>query len=427
MSTTSQQDFDTLRIHAGYNPQEHNNSIQVPIYQTTAFDLQSPERAVRLSKFEEIGFVYSRVNNPTVAALEARVAALDGGVAAVAVASGAAAVSYAILNAAEGGRVIAAGQIYGGTYDAYKRLFPTLGINVDVVDDVNDLDAVSRLIKEDTKAIFIETISNPLTVIADIEALADLAHANGLPLIVDNSLATPYLLDPIKHGADVVVYSATKALSGHGSVIGGLIVDAGKFDWSGSRHTHFKREILLFENKTFLETFPQFPFAARLRLTQVALLGAALSPFNAYLILQGIETLSERVKKQSESAWKIAEFLNEHPQVLWVSYPNLPDSKYKQLAAKYLPKGTGGIFSFGFNGDAEARNKFINALKLFSYHANLGDARSLIINSPRTTHAELTEEEQLRAGVLPETLRLSIGLESPDDLIADLLQAFAAV
>jgi O-acetylhomoserine (thiol)-lyase len=424
-SNNNTQGFDTLLTHAGYQSGEHNRSVQVPIYQTAAFNLDSPERADRLAAFEEVGYMYSRLSNPTTTVLETRVAALDGGTAAVAVGSGMAAVTNAILNAAEGGRLLAAGQIYGGTYDAYQRIYPTLGVKVDIADDITDLKAIEGLIKKDTKAIFIESITNPTVVVADIEAIAELAHKHGLPLIVDNSLATPYLQAPISHGADVVVYSATKALSGHGSVIGGVVVDAGRFDWANSpRHPQFREDRpLMLGGKSFPEIFPLFPFASRLRINYLVLLGAVLSPFDAYLILQGVETLSERLKKQSDSALKIAQFLSTHPKVSQVNYSALPTSKDYALAQKYLPKGSGGILSFGFKGDNAAIYKFLNALKIFSYHPNLGDARSLVINSPRSTHRELTPEQQARVGIFPELIRLSIGLEDANDLIHDLKQA----
>jgi O-acetylhomoserine (thiol)-lyase len=422
MSTPNYQ-FDTLRIRAGYNPAEHNNSIQVPIYQTTAFDLVSTDRAARILRFEELAYVYTRVGNPTLAALEARVAALDGAAAAVSVASGMAAISYALLNAGEGGRIIVAAQIYGGTYDAYKKIYPRLGVQVDIINDVNDLDGIRKLIKDDTRAIFIESISNPTNVIADIDAIAKLAHENGLPLIVDNTFATPYLFNPIKHGADIVVYSATKALSGHGSVIAGLVLESGKFNWAGGRHPHFTEKVYTLGDRSIIEALPDFPFTGRIRTNHLALLGATLGPSDAYLVLQGIETLSERLKKQTESAQKIAEFLVKHPKVSWVSLPTLPDSKYNALAKKYFKKGTGGVFSFGFKGTEEETNRFIEKLKLFSYHANIGDARSLVINSAHTTHHELTEEEKNKTGIVPETVRLSIGLEDVKDLLADLKQA----
>jgi O-acetylhomoserine (thiol)-lyase len=422
MSTENQR-FDTLKIHAGYNPSEHNNSIQVPIYQTTAFDLVNTERAGRILRFEELAYVYSRVGNPTLAALEARVAALDGAVAAVSVASGMAAISLTLLNIGEGGRIIVAGQIYGGTYDAYKKIYPRLNVQVDIVDDVNDLAAIKALIQDDTKGIYIESVSNPVNVLPDIDALAALAHENGLPLIVDNTFPTPYLFNPIQHGADIVIYSATKALSGHGSVIAGLVLEAGKFNWGAGRHPQFQEKVYTFGDATVIEKFPDFPFTGRLRTHYVGLLGASLGPFDAYLVLQGIETLSERVKKQTESAQTIAEYLSKHPKVSWVSLPTLPGSKYYDLAKKYFPKGVGGTFSFGLKGSEEDINAFIDSLKLFSYHANVGDARSLIINSAHTTHHELTLDERERVGVKEETIRLSIGLEDVNDLIADLEQA----
>lgn len=416
--------FDTLKIHAGYRSEEHNNSIHVPVYQTAAFDLVSPERAVRLTRFEETGFIYSRVNNPTLAALEERVAALDGAVGAVALGSGMAAVSFALLNAAQGGRVIAAIHVYGGTYDAYVKLYPKLGVQIDLLKDVNDLDALRSLIKDDTKAIFIESISNPLGIIADIEAIAGVAHEYGIPLIVDNTLATPYLLRPFDFGADVVVYSATKALGGHGSAIGGLVLESGKFNWTGGRHPQFEEKVYTYGNRSAIETFPDFPFTGRVRTFYMSLLGASLSPFNAYLLLQGIETLSERVKRQSESALQIAKFLQTHPKVTWVSHSGLSENgKTKQLSGKYAPKGVGGVFSFGFKGNEEEISRFIKHIELFSYHANVGDTRSLIINSAYTTHRELNEDERLEAGIPPETIRLSIGLEDVNDLIADLKQA----
>jgi O-acetylhomoserine (thiol)-lyase len=424
METQTQQGFGTQQIHAGYNPKEHNDSIQVPIYQTAAFDLRTPERAEKIIRFEELAFLYTRVGNPTNAVLEARIAALDGAKAAVSLASGQAAVSYAILNAGEGGRVIAAKQIYGGTYDAYLKLYPNLGVEIDLLNDVNDLDEIQSLIKPDTRAIFIETISNPTIAVANIEAIAEVAHRNGLVLIVDNTLATPYLLNPLKHGADVVVYSATKALSGHGSIIGGLILEGGNFNYSAGRHPHFNVKHFTFGDKSVVETFPDFPFVGRVRAFYLAQLGASLSPFNAFLTLQGVETLNLRVKQQSESALAIAQWLEKHPKVSRVNYAGLDSSPYKLLADRYLPKGVGGLLSFDYNGTQEEIYTFLNAIKLFSYHANLGDARSLIINSPKTTHSELTPEQQLEADINPETIRLSIGLEDVEDLIADLKQAF---
>jgi O-acetylhomoserine (thiol)-lyase len=424
MSTQKKQGFNTRQIHAGYNPKEHNDSIQVPIYQTAAFDLHTPERAENIIKFEEQAFLYTRVGNPTNSVLESRIAALDGAKAAVSLASGQAAVSYAIFNAGENGRVIAAAKIYGGTYDGYRKLFPNLGVEIDLLKDVNDLDEIRSLIKPDTRAIFIESISNPAVVVADIEAIAGLAHENGLPLIVDNTLATPYLFNPLEHGADIVVYSATKALSGHGSIIGGLIVEGGNFNWLGGRHPHFEKPVFTFGDRNVAETFPEFPFIGRVRTYYLSQLGATLAPFNAFLTLQGVETLNLRVRQQSESALKIAVWLEKQPKVGKVNYAALESSPYKALADKYLPKGAGGLLSFDYNGSQEEIYDFINSLELFSYHANLGDNRSLVINSPKTTHHELTPEELTEAGINPGTIRLSIGLEDVEDLIADLQQAF---
>ncbi|KAA6312401.1 L-methionine gamma-lyase, partial [termite gut metagenome] len=323
----------------------------------------------------------------------------------------------------EGGRVIVSTRIYGGSYDACKKLYPSLGVQIDLLNEINDLDEIRALIKDDTRAIFIESISNPTNVIADIQAIARLAHEYGIPLIVDNSMATPYLLNPFEHGADIVVYSATKALSGHGSVIGGLILESGKFDWTAGRHPQFIQKVHTYGNRSAVETFPNFPFIGRVRTFYLALLGAALSPFNAYLILQGIETLSERVKKQSESALQIATFLSKHPKVAWVSHSGLAGSRYKELAGKYFPKGIGGVFSFALKSNEEETNRFIESLQLFSYHPNIGDTRSLVINSARVTHHEFTDDERLSVGIPPETVRLSIGLEDVSDLIADLQQA----
>jgi O-acetylhomoserine (thiol)-lyase len=422
MSNNNNYHFDTLKIRAGYNSAEHNGATQVPIYQTAAFDLYTVEHAQRILNQEEPGYLYSRLQNPTIAALESRVAQLEGATAAVAVASGMAAVSYALLNVGEGGSVIVAAEVYGGTYDAYKRLYPKLGVQVDIVNEINNLSLIRSLIKDDTKAIFIESISNPLNTIADIQALADLAHEHGLPLIVDNTLATPYLLNPFKFGADVVVYSATKALSGQGAVLGGLILESGKFDWASGRHPQFSEKIYPLGNRSALEVFPNSPFTFRVKINYCRLLGAALSPFSAYLLLLGIETLSERVQKQSDSALKIALFLNNHPKVEWVSHPALESNGQLALYNKYFPIGAGGVFAIKLKGDKATTDKFIEALQLFSYQANIGDARSLIIDPANTTHRELTGEEQLAVHLESGIIRLSIGLEYADDLINDLKQ-----
>ena len=429
---TSNYAFDTLKIRAGYNSEEHNYAVAVPIYQTVSFDLGDPDRAERLTTANELGHVYSRISNPTVEVLENRIAALDGGTGAIALASGMAAVSYTLLNLAEGGgRILTTPRLYGGTFDSLKQIFPGLGINIDLVEDSDEPESFRQAMKEDTKGILIESISNPNATIPDIEAIAKIAHDNNVPLIVDNTFATPYLLNPFRFGADIIIYSATKTIGGHGTTLGGLIVENEKFNWANGKFPQFESPVYLLKelptgrSRTVLEVFPKVPFTARIRLTYLSYLGALLSPFDAFLILQGVETLSERVTKQVASTEKIVEYLESNEKVSWVSYPSAHDNKYRDLAAKYLSRGAGSIFTFGFKGDEQQLKKFLNSFNLFSYHANVGDARSLIINSPKVTHAEMNAQEQLAAGIPPETIRLSIGLEDANDLIADLEQAFA--
>ncbi|XFO65045.1 O-acetyl-L-homoserine sulfhydrylase [Sporomusa silvacetica DSM 10669] len=319
--------------------------------------------------------------------------------------------------------------LYGGTVDSFKKIYPKFGIAIDQVAEPDDINAYRQAIKPDTKAIYVESISNPNAVVADLEALAKIAHEHDIPLIVDNTVATPYLLNPIKYGADIVVYSATKALSGHGNVIAGVIVEAGKFNWANGKFPHFLEPYHTLRTKegqprNFLEVFPDFPFSFRIRLNYLAYFGAALSPFDAYLVLLGLETLSERVNKQVASTEAVIRYLEKHRGVAWVNHPRAEHSPCRTLAEKYLPKGAGSLLTFGFNGSEQQSAKFIDALKLFSYQANIGDARSLVINSPKTTHGELTPAKQAAADISSDTIRLSIGLEDPDDLIADLEQAF---
>lgn len=421
--------FDTLKIRAGYNPEEHNHAVSVPIYQTAAFDFGTEQRAERLFKNEEFGFLYSRVGNPTVDVLEKRVAALDGASSAVAFASGMAAITNTLFNVAEGGgRILTSPFLYGGTVDSFKKVYPKFGINIDWSDNFSDPEKLEQEIRKDTKAIYVESISNPNTKVADISALADVAHRHGIPLIVDNTFATPYLLNPISFGADIVIYSATKNLSGHGNVIAGLVLESGKFNWANGKFPQFTETYYTLRDKkgkerSFTEVFPDFPFTARLRAVYLEFFGAALSPFSAYLVLLGLETLSERVQKQVENTKKVIDFLNQNEHASWVKYPSLEDNSEKSLADKYLPKGAGSVFSFGLKGGTEQINTFLESLKLFSFHVNVGDAKSLIVNSPKTTHSELTPEEQSRAQLPPETIRVSIGLEDSQDLIADLEQA----
>lgn len=424
--------FDTIKVRGGYNAKEHNNSVGVPVYATASFEVNGAEQFDRLRSATEIGYLYTRIGNPTNAVLEQRVAQLDGGVAAVAVASGMAAITYTLLAITAGaGRIITTHQLYGGTLDAIQTLYTDFGISVDKLDNNSSADDFEEVITIDTKAIFVESISNPDGILIDIEALAEIAHKNSIPLIVDNTFATPYLFNPIKHGADIVIYSATKALNGHGNAIGGVIVEAGNFNWGNGKFPQFQKKHHVLRDlnnnqRSFLEVFPLYPFSAKIRLNYLAYLGAVLSPYDAQLILIGIETLSERVSKQVSNTEKIVDFLKNNKHVEWIKYPWLDESPYKILANKYFPKGTGSVFTFGFKGNDEQIYKLTNTVKLFSYQANVGDARSLIINSPKTTHGELNAEQQKDAGIQPNTIRLSIGLEDADDLINDLEQAFEA-
>jgi O-acetylhomoserine (thiol)-lyase len=423
--------FDTLKVKAGYRPEEHNHAVSVPIYQTTAYTLGDSHRADRLFAFEEDDPIYTRLSNPTVDVLERRVAALHGAAGAIALASGMAAVTYALLNAAgKGGRILTTARLYGGTVDSFDQIFADAGIAVDVVEDADDLSEFARLIKPDTRAIFIETLTNPFSTIADLERFSELAHRNGIVLIVDNTLATPYLLNPFAHGADVVVYSATKALSGHGNVIAGIVVESGKFDYVSGRYPHFEKPLWFLRDandnkRSMLDIFPDSPFTGRIRAIHLNYLGAALSPFDAYLILMGVETLSERVEKQVKNARAVRAYLERSPHVAWIRHPERPGSKYEALAKKYFPKGAGSLVSFGFKGTEEQRRTFLASTEIFSYQANIGDVRSLIINPAQTTHVELTYEQRERADLTEDTIRLSLGLEDPGDLISDLERAFA--
>lgn len=424
--------FDTVKVRGGYNSREHNNSVAVPIYATAAYDFDGYDHFNRIRAGAELGYLYTRVANPTVAVLEARVAALDGGVAAIGLASGMAAVSYSILAVTGGnGRILSTKQIYGGSFDLENDLFPSLGVDFDLISHESSPDEWEANIKEDTKAIFIESISNPGAKLLDIDALAELAHSHGIPLIVDNTFATPYLFRPLEHGADIVVYSATKGLNGHGNAIGGVIVEGKPFAWTEKKFPHFHKRHwvtrdLHDEERSFAEAFAQMPFTAYVRTTLLAYLGAALSPYDAQLILIGLETLSERVSKQIANTRKIIEYLKTREDaVSWISYPELEDSEYKPLANKYFPNGAGTVLTFGFKGNDEQLNKLLKATKIFGYQVNVGDAKSLIVNSPKTTHGELRPHELAEADIRPDTIRLSLGLEDAEDLIADLEQAFS--
>jgi O-acetylhomoserine (thiol)-lyase len=427
--------FDTLKVRAAYDPALNQQAVQVPVYQTVAYEFRDAANADGLFALTDPGFLYTRVNNPTVDVLEKRVAALDGGSAALALGSGMAAISYTILTLAEGGgRILASPYLYGGSADCFRRIYPPFGIQVDLSPNIEDPAALEKEIKPDTKAIFVESLSNPNAAVADLEALSQVAHRHGIPLVVDNTAATPYLSRPFSHGADIIVYSATKGLNGHGNAVAGLIVEKGDFPWDNGRFPGFTRpEYTLRDRSTGRERSyyevlgpVNAAFTNRVRLTYLNYFGAALGPFDAYLTLIGIETLSERVAKQTANAGLVAAYLEKHPKVEWVKYPGLAGSPYRKLAEKYLPRGAGSLLSFGFKGTQDESDRFLNSVKLWSYHVNIGDARSIIVNSPRTTHGELDAAAQREARLEPNLIRLSLGLEDASDLIADLEQAFRA-
>lgn len=416
--------FDTLQVHAGQKPDPATGSRAVPIYQTTSYVFRNTEHGANLFALKEPGNIYTRIMNPTNDVFEQRMAALEGGVAALAVASGSAAITYAILNiAGAGDEIVAASTLYGGTYNLFSVTLPKLGIKTIFVDP-DDPENFRRAINERTKAVFIETLGNPSINIPDFEAIAAIAHENRIPLIVDNTFGTPYLIRPIEFGADVVVHSATKFIGGHGTTLGGVIVDSGKFDWQGSgRFPGMTEPDPSYHGIVYARDIGPSAYVTKIRVQLLRDTGAAISPFNAFLLLQGLETLSLRVARHVDNAMKIAKYLNDHPQVAWVNYPGLENNKYHELAKKYLPKGAGSIFTFGIRGGLEAAVKFIDSLEIFSLLANVADAKSLVIHPASTTHAQLSPEEQLAAGVTPDQIRLSIGIEDPDDLIWDLEQA----
>lgn len=420
--------FDTLKIQAGYDSADNKYSVSPPIYHTAAFDFRDTEHAENLFTYKEAGYLYTRVGNPTVTYFSERVRALEGAKNAVAVGSGMAAITYTLLNlAAKGGTILASPYLYGGTIDSFDRLFPEVGVKIKLTRSVLDPEELDKELSEgdDIKGVYLESISNPNAYLPDIDAISEVAHKHGVPVVVDNTVATPYIYRPLEHGADIVVYSATKGLTGHGNIIAGLILDNGKLDYyTQDRYPQFYEPIVMLKGKSPKEVFPDNFFIFRAILVYLNLLGAALSPNDAYLGILGLETLSERIAKQSANALKIAEYLENSPAVEWVRYPKLDSYKYKEVADKHLTNGGGGLLSFGIKGGKEKEARFLNHLKLFHYLVNLGDVRSLIVNSPDTTHSELTDEEKELADIPANLIRISVGLEDVNDLIADLDQAF---
>jgi O-acetylhomoserine (thiol)-lyase len=420
--------FETLQIHAGQKPDPTTNARAVPIYQTTSYVFDSAEHGANLFALKEFGNIYTRIMNPTTDVFEKRIAALEGGVAALATSSGQAAQFLAIATLAQAGEnIVSTSYLYGGTYNQFKVTLPRLGINVKFVDGDNPED-FRKQIDENTKALYVETIGNPQFNIPDFEALAAIAHENGIPLIVDNTFgAGGYIAQPIKHGADIVVESATKWIGGHGTSIGGVIVDSGKFNWGNGKFPVFTEPSAGYHGLNFHETFGNIAFIIRARVEGLRDLGASLSPFNAFLLLQGLETLSLRIDRHVQNAQTLAEWLVDHPKVEWVNYPSLPNHPYHDRAKKYLDHGFGAVLNFGIKGGLEAGRSFINAVKLASHLANVGDAKTLVIHPTSTTHQQLSESEQKSAGVTPDLIRVSVGLEHIEDIKADFEQAFGQI
>ncbi|WP_039911960.1 O-acetylhomoserine aminocarboxypropyltransferase/cysteine synthase family protein [Cellvibrio mixtus] len=423
--------FETQSVHAGYTPDPTTKSVAVPIYQTVAYAFDNAQHGADLFDLKVAGNIYTRIMNPTNDVLEKRVAALEGGIAALALASGQAAVTYAIQTIAEAGdNIVSSTALYGGTYNLFAHTLPQYGITTRFADHLNP-DSFEPLIDERTKAIFVESLGNPQGNVTDIARIAEIAHRHGVPLIVDNTVATPYLLRPIEHGADIVVHSLTKYMGGHGTTVGGAIVDSGKFPWANHKEK-FKRlnePDVSYHGVVYTEALGAAAYIGRARVVPLRNTGAALSPFNAFLILQGIETLALRLERINDNTQKIAEYLQSHPKVSWVNYAGLPGNRYYELAQKYLGGKASGLLTFGLKADdgREAGARFLDALQLFTRLVNIGDAKSLATHPASTTHRQLSPEELAKAGVGFDTVRLSVGIEHIDDLFADLKQALEKV
>jgi O-acetylhomoserine (thiol)-lyase len=425
--TDRQFGFNTRALHAGYEPDPTTHARAVPIYQSTSFVFENSDDAAQLFALQKFGNIYTRIMNPTTAVLEERVASLENGVAGLAMSSGQAAQFIAISSLMQAGdHMVSASTLYGGTYTQFDVSFRRLGYDVTFVEP-DDPENFRKAITPRTRCIFGETISNPRGNVLDIEAVAKIAHENALPLVIDNTFATPYVCRPIDYGADIVVHSLTKFMGGHGNSIGGMIVDGGRFDWAASgKFPQLTEPSPAYHGMKFAEVFGSIAFIIRARVEGLRDMGACLSPFNSFLFLQGIETLGMRMDLHLANCLAVAKHLEKHSLVSWVNYPSLPGSKYYQTAQKYTPKGAGAVFTFGIKGGFEAGKRFIDSLKLFSNLANVGDSRSLVIHPPSTTHQQLSPEQQARAGVTPDQIRLSIGLEDLDDILWDLDQALEA-
>lgn len=428
MSETKHYKFETLQQHAGQVPDPVTGARAVPIYQTTSYVFKDTQQAEDRFALRDPGYIYGRLTNPTQDVLEKRIAALEGGTAGLAVASGAAAIAYSILNiAGAGDEIVAASTLYGGTFELFHETFAHLGITAHFV-NADHPEEFEAKINDKTKAVYLESLGNPAINIPDFEAIAAIAHKHGLPVIVDNTFATPYLFRPLEHGADIVVHSATKFIGGHGTTLGGVIVENGKFDWAGSgRFKDLASPDATYNGVNFAKDVPGAGFVTRIRAKALRDLGACISPFNAWLLIEGLETLSLRIERHVSNAQKIAAYLENNPKVSKVFYPSLPSSPYYKLAQKYFPKGTGSIFSFELKDGYDAARKLIDSADIFSDLANVGDSKSLLVHPSSTTHQQLTEEQQRAAGITPGLVRISVGLENVDDLLTSLENAFKQI
>jgi O-acetylhomoserine (thiol)-lyase len=423
--------FETKQVHAGASPDTATGARAVPIYQTTSYVFRDTAHAAALFGLEELGFIYTRIMNPTQAVFEDRVAALEGGVGALAAASGQAAETFALLNLGQAGdHIVASASLYGGTYNLLHYTMPKLGWDVTFIDDPDDLDAWAAAVEPNTRALYAESVGNPKNDVLDFEGVADVAHSNNVPLVIDNTVTSPYLCQPLAWGTDVVVHSATKFIGGHGTSIGGIIVDGGKFDYVASgRHPVFTEPDPSYHGLVYSqlpEPLRPAQYILKARLQLMRDIGAPVSPFNAFLFLQGLETLSLRMDRHCANALAVAKWLEERDEVEWVSYPGLPSSQWYDRGQKYLPRGQGAILSFGIKGGLEAGRAFVDNLELFSHLANVGDVRSLAIHPASTTHSQLTPDEQVTTGVTPDLVRLCVGIETIDDILADLDAGFRA-